>query len=409
MKNKSIILIISILFIGLGIAGGTYAFLSSSVNATNNSYNTVTGCFNIDYTIDNGDSTQDITGTLFPSSGPSGGLSGRVSLKANATCGISGIGTLKLHINSGTSSNLMTSASSYCENRSTMQPISGTSTKAECAKVGGRWRGYGDSYCEDDYTLERLTDYDSSNCSSNGGTWKSGGSPLKYAVYNNASATGIPIGMGYITSSDIGNDIVIADNIYINNTQLYYYIFVWIDGYLVGNEVNNLPFNGYVKAEASQDPYVYTVNDFDTRVAIGSAIPSNVTQYATAEAAMAAFGHPFFLRHRIQNGVVSESYVGVAITNDLATSYRQVGEVYTFRGGVDESSLSSYPIFDNNRFIAGRLLNIHRQNRQDSGLQNIFVRKDNIYLFIVVNGNIELNENTGNLTGCSTDGEGSCG
>ena len=385
MKRKTLLLIVMILFIGLSIAGGTYAFLTTSVNPTNNSYNTVTGCFNIDYSINNSDNTQNISGTLFPSAGVTGGLSGRVSLKTNSTCAINGIGTLKLHINSGTASALMTSASSYCEDRKTMTAISGISTEAACETAGGRWRGYGDSYCEDIYTLQRLTDYtDSASCANNAGTWKSGGSPLKYAVYNNASAVGIPISKGYITSSNIGNDIIIADDIYINSTQLYYYIFVWIDGYLVGNESTNLPFNGYIKAEAMQDPYVYTVN-VETNVTIGNALPSNVIQYPTAEAAMAAYGYPVFLRHRIQNGVVSESYVGVGITNALSTSYRQVGEVYVFRGGVNESSLTTKPISDNNVLTAARIFNVRPGTTNGSYNGH----KDNLYIALGNNGYVE--------------------
>ena len=252
--KKNVLLIITVLFVGLGVVGGTYAWFSNNIETTNEIYNVATSCFLIDYNINNTDNSQDITGTMFPSGTVSGGLSGRVGLRTNANCNLDGVGTLKLHVNgnNATSGTLTTSASSYCEDRSTLQPIPGISTQAACTSASGRWQGYGDSYCESNITLERLTNYNSSNCASNNGTWKSGGSPLKYAVYDNASATGTPLSKGYITSGNIGGDVTILNNISITSTQQYYYIFIWLDGYLTDSTYSNLPFSGYISAEAEQ-------------------------------------------------------------------------------------------------------------------------------------------------------------
>ncbi len=319
MKNKSILLVIAILLVGLSLAGGTYAYLTMAANVTNGNYNTQTTCFNIDYNISNEGSGQDITGTLFPSSGPSGGLNGRVGIKVNASCSTRGLGTLKLHINSNTSSSLMTSASSYCENRKTLEAISGITTEADCTTAGGRWRGYGDNFCENPATLGRMTEYTTQYaCTSHGGTWKSGGSPLKYAVYDNSNATGASLSKGYITSTDINTDKIIYDNFIIDSNQQYFYIFIWIDGYLVDNAVNDLPFSGYVKAEANQANvrYTYTANIRDENVQgnnyvlIGQSIPNTITEYTTPALAMAALktagggttDYPFFLRHTIGSG-----------------------------------------------------------------------------------------------------------
>ena len=319
MKNKSILLVITILLIGLSLAGGTYAYLTMAASITNGNYNTQTTCFNIDYNISNEGSGQDISGTLFPSANASGGLSGRVGLKANASCGLNGLGTLKLHINSSTSSSLMTSASSYCQDRKTLEPISDITTEEACTTAGGRWRGYGDAYCESNSTLERLTTpTDSESCTSAGGTWKTGGSPLKYAVYDNNSATGTPLSKGYIESTDINNDKVIYDNFVIDTNQKYYYIFIWIDGYLVDNAINNLPFSGYINASAEQTniKYVYTANLYDENatgynsVWLGQTMPNSITKYSTPALAMAALktagggttDYPFFLRHTIGDG-----------------------------------------------------------------------------------------------------------
>ena len=149
---------------------------------------------------------------------------------------------------------LTTPATSYCQDRSTLEPISGISTQEACTTAGGRWQGYGDNYCESNATYERLTDYsDSSSCASHSGTWTSGGSPLKYAVYDNATGTGTPLSKGKILSTDIANDITVYSNFSIDKTQKYYYIFIWLDGYLTDDNHTDLPFSGQVNASAIQD------------------------------------------------------------------------------------------------------------------------------------------------------------
>ena len=252
-KKRLISIIIAvIMFIAL-IAGATYAALSSALNTTNEVYNVASECFLIDYNINNTDGTQDITGTLFPSATIDKGLNGRVGLKISTSCNLYGTGTLKLHVDSTTSSTLTTPAASYCESRKTLEPISGISTAAACQTAGGRWRGYGDSYCENNNTLERMPDYTTqSDCTSHSGTWKSGGSPLKYAVYDNANLTGNPIAKGPIRSSDIGNDITLKNDIEITSTQQYFYIYIWLDGYLTDSTYTELPFSGYIGASAIQ-------------------------------------------------------------------------------------------------------------------------------------------------------------
>ncbi len=343
MKKKNIILIIAVFFVGIALAGGTYAYLTSTLNVTNGNYNTITGCFDITYNINNVTSGQDITGTMFPSSGPSGGLSGRVGIKTTNACNINGTGELKLHINSGTSSSLMSPSQSYCEDRRTLEAMSGVTTEAACDTAGGRWRGYGDAYCENNATLQRLTDYTTqSDCTSNGGSWKTGGSPLKYAIYDNASATGTPLSVGRIASTDIGNDITIYENFLINNTQAYYHIFIWMDGYLIGNSDNTASFDGYITASAIQrNPYAYTAN-LGANVTKGSAIPNTITVYNTPAQAMAALktagggttDYPFFLRHTINNNVVTESYVGFVVTSEMAASNSgMTAGTYYLKGG----------------------------------------------------------------------------
>lgn len=281
--KENIILSIVVIFIGLCFAGGTYAYLTSGVNLTNENHTANTMCFLIDYSINDVDGTQDITGTLFPSANASSGLNGRVDLKINDNCNMYGTGTLKLHVNSGTNATLTSSISSYCQSRKTLEKIDGITTESACTTANGRWMGYGDNYCENPNTLERLKDYKtSSDCTSNGGSWTSGGSPLKYAVYDTNNTL---VSVGHITSNDIGKDIVLKDNISVIDEQKYFYIYVWLDGYLTDNTFNDLPFSGYISADATQRenqvPNEYQQVEYlqstGTQYIITNIIPSNET------------------------------------------------------------------------------------------------------------------------------------
>ena len=110
MKSKKsyIILVVSIISFGLLLVGGTYAYLSFTANVTNAVYNGATTCFDIDYDITNDDGTLPITGTLFQSSTPKGGLSGKVTMNIKSNCNISeGNGTIKLNVANTTSSLLL--------------------------------------------------------------------------------------------------------------------------------------------------------------------------------------------------------------------------------------------------------------------------------------------------------------
>ncbi len=216
MNNKNTILIISVLLIGLCVIGGTYAWLTANVNVTNGTYSGFTDCFLIDYT----DNTQTITGTMFPGSGPTKGLSGSVSMKINSSCTILGDGSIYLHINNGTSTRFGTTASAHCENPNTL------------------------------VTLPNYTT--SSTCSSGGGSWVTNGKVFKYAVYDNASGTGTPLRAGYFDSSKIGDEMLLYNGFQVNTTQKTFYIFFWLDGYVTDNTYVELPFDGYIVGRAKQ-------------------------------------------------------------------------------------------------------------------------------------------------------------
>lgn len=380
--KKLIGAIIGVIMFAALIAGATYAALSRTANTTNATQDVASLCFLIDYNINNTDGSQDITGTMFPSGTIAKGLNGRVGLKINSSCTLNGTGTLKLHINNTTSSALTTPAASYCENRSTLEKIDGITTEAACKadNVKGRWRGYGDSYCENPNTLERMPDYTTqSDCTSHSGTWKTGGSPLKYAVYNNANLTGNPISKGHITSSDIGKDITIYDNFPIDDIQQYYYIYIWLDGYQTDNTHTELPFSGYISASAIQTTTQKIYRYSTQMVQIGQTISSEPRQawcgISTEFGSSCDFGmswetqseceaynseynienttceqgtvtpisyetnptnlnKPFYLRHTIEDNVVTESYVGFIVTPEMASANQgMTAGTYYLKGG----------------------------------------------------------------------------
>lgn len=90
----------------------------------------------------------------------------------------------------------------------------------------------------------------------------------------------------------------------------------------------------------------YTVNLYDDNVTgnniiwIGQAIPNSITQYSSASEALAAFrtatgdnNIQFYLKHTIQGGVVTESYVEFVVTQAMASSNSgMTAGTYALRG-----------------------------------------------------------------------------
>lgn len=215
IKRKSILLSVFVVLIGLAVAGGTYAWLTTTANVTNATYNATSNCFLVDYL-----DTNQISGTMFPSVNYTKGLTGKVSLKINSSCNITGTGRIYLHANSTTSTKFGTTAVAHCENAT---------------------------------TLETLDDYDTtSECSSGNGSWVTNGTVLKYAIFDNSTGTGTPLRVGYFDGSKIGNDMLLYDGFQITSTQNNYYIFLWLDGYLTDNTYTNLTFDGYIRAAGTQ-------------------------------------------------------------------------------------------------------------------------------------------------------------
>lgn len=282
-KNKKILIFGIILGVVL-IAGGTYAFLTMALNVQNGNVNGKLECFQINYNACNlwdvnGDGVIDtndadairqsllngsdvgnyilhdldgdgeitmkdsilfsrclinienpgtwnteaagnLGGTLFPSTEITGGLFGSLAMGVNSACNITGTGTIYLHVGTESSVTLLRKTDGHCENPT---------------------------------TLETLTSYTSSNeCLTDGNKWVTDGSALKYAVYDNAAGTGVPLSVGYITGGDIGEDISLYTGFDVNSTNNRYYMFIWLDGNLTNEDYEDLPFSGYIHASVVQ-------------------------------------------------------------------------------------------------------------------------------------------------------------
>ena len=97
--------------------------------------------------------------------------------------------------------------------------------------------------------------------------------------------------------------------------------------------------------EVPHSTYTYTVDLYDSNqptklIQLGQAIPSEITQYTSASDALAALrlaasnnNINFYLKHTVQGGVVTESYVEFVVTTAMASSNTgMTAGTYTLRG-----------------------------------------------------------------------------
>ena len=140
----------------------------------------------------------------------------------------------------------------------------------------------------------------------------------------------------------------------------------------------NLSFSvTYVQSDsnaiAKPEPYVYTVNKYNSSttepkwnsVWLNQAFPTSITKYNTPSEALTAIASasskdlPFYLKHKIENGIVTERYVEFIVTEEMAQANTgMVAGTYTLRGEktydedtstwlVDESYIS--PFYETNK------------------------------------------------------------
>lgn len=137
--------------------------------------------------------------------------------------------------------------------------------------------------------------------------------------------------------------------------------------------------------------YVYTVNKYDETVTspkyngvwLNQTFPTNIAQYNTSSEVLSAittiYNMPFYLKHKIVNGVVTESYAEFVVTEEMAQANSgMVPGVYTLKGEttyddntstwlVDENYISPY--YEVNKEIIKRAYgyNTHPERCSETG------------------------------------------
>ena len=194
---------------------------------------------------------------------------------------------------------------------------------------------------------------------------------------NNVEITTLPNYLEYKVSYDDGVDIA-PNHLLASNSSEKYKVHV---GYKKDISVSDIPATPqtlnlsfsvtYVQSDSNavdKPKYVYTVSKYDESVTnpkwnsvwLNQTFPTGITKYQTASEALAAIASasykdlPFYLKHKIENGIVTESYVEFVVTEEMAQANTgMVAGTYTLRGEktydsdtstwlVDESYISPY-------------------------------------------------------------------
>ena len=92
----------------------------------------------------------------------------------------------------------------------------------------------------------------------------------------------------------------------------------------------------YEEDDEPEETYLYSISE--TLFYLFDAVPSGVTTYNDPNTAMNAFGFPGFIKHKIEEGEITESYVG----------YEKDGQIYYLRGGKSEAGIPYRPIYEEN-------------------------------------------------------------
>ena len=195
---------------------------------------------------------------------------------------------------------------------------------------------------------------------------------------NNVEITTLPNYLEYKVSYEDGVDIA-PNHLLEAGTNEKYKVHV---GYKKDINVSDIPATAqtlnlsfsvtYVQSDSNAvpkpEPYVYTVNKYNSSatnpkwnsVWLNQTFPTSITKYNTPSEALTAIASasskdlPFYLKHKIENGIVTESYVEFVVTEEMAQANTgMVAGTYTLRGEktydpdtstwlVDESYISPY-------------------------------------------------------------------
>jgi len=143
----------------------------------------------------------------------------------------------------------------------------------------------------------------------------------------------------------------------------------------------------YKKDKPRENKTIYTINTYDERVQgnnkilIGQEVPEEIKQYKTGEEARANFSNKlFYLKHKIKNGKVKESYVEYIITIDITnTNPGMTSGVYELKG-YDED-------YENNKEV---LLTSFGENYCKEKTSHMHCKVNGLYANAFKNGYVEV-------------------
>ena len=150
--------------------------------------------------------------------------------------------------------------------------------------------------------------------------------------------------------TDNGKVYLFRESEYPTTGNHTYYLYVWLDAAETDSATQNQTFNISLNGDCSDNsPWVYTVNMYDeedkenTTIKIGNAIPDTITQHQTPAAAMASLNNwPYYLKHLVSNGIVTESYVEFVVTPEMAGSNSgMTAGTYALKGGDNGASYTT--------------------------------------------------------------------
>lgn len=133
---------------------------------------------------------------------------------------------------------------------------------------------------------------------------------------------------------------------------------------------------GYVQKSASgvqrvESPYSYTVSEVQS--SIGSAIPNDVITYSNYQDAVLDFGQNVFLRHRLENNIITESYAGFLYQGK---AYYVRGGGATYNSGTGEYNNDS-PYYEENKALLLSIFGSDKcSERTGSGSWKIYECRD---------------------------------
>ena len=263
---------------------------------------------------------------------------------------------------------------------------------------------------------------------------------------NNVEISTLPNYLEYKVSYDDGVDIA-PNHLLSANTSEKYKVHV---GYKKDINVSDIPATPqtlnltfsvtYVQSDSNAvdkpEPYVYTVNKYDESVTnpkynavwLNQTFPTSITQYQTASEALAAIAAasskdlPFYFKHKIENGIVTESYVEFVITEEMAQSNAgMVAGTYTLRGEktyeegtgylVDESYISPY--YEANKEAIktafGYATNSSRCRNSGTGRSSYFYCSvSGLRVYSLADGIVQASDTSSSGCSVSSTGSSSC-